>query len=176
MQTTPTSESTPQATASEQIRWPERYLNADIHLYASNEIVIAAPAETIWAWLIRAEAWPDWYPNATHIHFRSVSGPDLRNRVKFAWTTFGIRVFSKVLEFEPCTRLGWESQGMGVHAYHAWLLTPLPDGSTHVLSQQRQRGWLAKLVKKLMPNRVTTQHQVWLEALSRQALSGPPKA
>ncbi len=96
--------------------------------------------------------------------------------MKFAWTTFGIRVFSKVLEFEPSTRLGWESQGMGVHAYHAWLLTPLPDGRTHVLSQQRQRGWLAKLVKKLMPNRVETQHQIWLEALSRQAQAGPPKA
>jgi hypothetical protein len=81
-----------------------------------------------------------------------------------------------VLEFEPCRRLAWESQGMGVHAYHTWLLTPQPDGSTHVLTEETQVGWLSRLVAKIIPNRVQTQHRIWIEALSRKAQSGPPAA
>ena len=166
----------PAAIQNEAIRWPEKYLPAKTHVFASNELVIPATPEVIWAWLIRAEQWPAWYPNSRNIHFRSISGPDLRDRARFAWTTFGIRVFSKVLEFEPGARLAWESQGMGVHAYHTWLLTPRPNGSTHVLTQETQVGWLARLIGKFIPTRVQDQHRIWLEALSRKAQSGPPAA
>jgi uncharacterized protein YndB with AHSA1/START domain len=157
-----------------EIRWPAKYLPAQTHVFVSNEIVIPAPPEAIWAWLVRAELWPTWYPNAKHVHFRSVSGPDLRDRTRFSWSTFGVKVFSKVLEFEPTTRLAWSAHGIGVDAYHAWLLTPLDDGSTHVLTQETQNGWLARLGKKFMPTRMELKHQMWLEELSRQAQSGPP--
>jgi hypothetical protein len=167
---------TPSPIQTGAIRWPEKYLPAKTHVFASNEIVIRATPEVIWAWLILAEEWPSWYPNSKNIHFRSISGPNLRDRARFAWTTFGIRVFSKVLEFEPYVRLAWESQGMGVHAYHTWLLMPLEDGSTHVITQETQVGWLSRLVAKFMPTRVQDQHKVWLEGLSRKALGGPPVA
>ncbi len=157
-----------------EILWPERYQPAHSEVFAHNEIVIPATPEVIWQWLLRADDWPHWYRNAADIHFLSHAGPNLRNRSRFRWNTFGIRVTSKVLEFEPCRRLSWDAQGIGVHAYHAWLLTPLGTGQTHVLTEETQTGWLARLGHALMPKRMEGQHQRWLEALSVRAQSGPP--
>ena len=156
------------------IRWPERFLPANSAVFVSNEITIAAEPETVWRWLIRAELWPHWYPNSSDIHFISTSGPDLRERSRFRWNTYGVRITSKVLEFEPCARLAWEAQGIGVDACHAWLLTPTADGGTHVLTQETQHGWLARLGKLLFPTRMDRKHQLWLESLKERAQSGPP--
>ena len=156
------------------IRWPEHHLPAHSAVFVSNEINIPASPDQVWAWLIRAELWPEWYSNAHYIHFLSTSGPDLRNRSRFRWETFGARITSKVLEFEPCSRLAWDAQGIGIDAYHAWVLTEQPDGSTHVLTQETQRGWRARLGKLLAPKRTETMHQLWLESLSKQAQTGLP--
>jgi uncharacterized protein YndB with AHSA1/START domain len=156
------------------IRWPEDYLPAHANVFAHNEIVIPATPERIWPWLVRAQLWPEWYANSANIHFLSHTGPDLRNRSRFRWKTFGVKITSKVLEFEPYQRLGWDAHGIGINAYHAWVLTPVSAGSTHVLSEGTQSGWLAKLRRTLRPKRMQEQHQLWLEGLSRMAQSGEP--
>jgi uncharacterized protein YndB with AHSA1/START domain len=162
MTTSPTE--TPTRT---RINWPERYHPAKTEALAHNEIDIAAPVDTVWKALVRAEDWPAWYTNAAHIHFTSHAGPDLRDRSRFRWNTFGRRISCKVLEFEPQHRLAWIAQGIGVDAYHAWVLTPLEGGGTHVLTQEAQNGWLARLGKRFMPERTERKHQAWLEELRR---------
>ena len=157
-----------------QIRWPAAFQPQSAAVFGHNEITIPAAPEVIWAWLLRAELWPTWYPNASGMHFLSHAGPDLRDRSRFRWKTFGTRITSKVLEFEPMTRLAWDAHGIGVQAWHAWLLTPEPGGRTHVLTEEVQHGWLARLGKMLSPTRMEAQHQIWLEALSRQAQTGMP--
>jgi uncharacterized protein YndB with AHSA1/START domain len=156
------------------IRWPEKYLPANANVFAHNEIVIAAPPERVWAWLLRAQLWPEWYENSANVHFLSHTGPDLRDRSRFRWKTFGVRITSKVLEFEPERRLAWDAHGIGVDAYHAWVLTPVGDGSTQVVTEETQSGWLARLGAVLMPKRMQAKHQLWLEGLSEQAQSGMP--
>jgi uncharacterized protein YndB with AHSA1/START domain len=157
-----------------EIRWPERYLPAHSAVFVSNEVIIPAAPEAIWRWLIRAELWPEWYTNASDIHFLSTSGPDLRDRSRFRWHTFGARITSKVLEFEPYSRIAWDAQGIGIDGYHAWRLTPLGDGSTEVLTQETQNGWRARIGKLLMPGRMQAMHQLWLESLKAKVASGPP--
>jgi len=159
---------------AQQIQWPEKYLPANAQVFVHNEITIAAPPETVWTWLIRAESWPEWYSNAHHIHFISTSGPNLRDRSRIRWNTFGVRITSKVLEFQPYERLGWDEHGIGVTGYHAWLLTSLPNGGTHVVSEEAQNGWLAKLGNTLMPRRKESMHQLWLEGLRARAEAGLP--
>ena len=163
----------PETYPQPQVTWPESYLPAHTHVFASNEIVIPAPPEHVWSWLLRAERWPSWYSNSADIHFLSHAGPTLRNRSRFRWRTFGAKITSKVLEFEPCRRIAWDAHGVGIEAYHGWILTPQKDGSTHVLTQETQKGWRARLGKLLMPNRMHQLHQMWLESLSRQAQLGP---
>ncbi len=171
MTTTP-SLSRAETTNATPLQWPEGYQPARADVFAHNEIVIPAPAAVVWRILLRAEAWPEWYPNAHDIHFVSHTGPDLRNRSRFRWNTFGFRISSKVLEFEPERRIAWNAHGIGVDAYHVWLLTPLEDGSTHVLTEETQHGWLAALGQRVTPGRLQRQHQVWLEQLSRRARQG----
>jgi uncharacterized protein YndB with AHSA1/START domain len=165
--------------ATNELRWPDRYLPAKSAVFVRNEIVIPATPAEVWPWLLRAEVWPEWYNNSGDIHFLSHAGPNLRNRSRFRWKTFGVRLTSKVLEFEPPVgdrpgRLAWDAHGIGVEAYHTWDLTPLPDGSTYVLTEETQNGWLARLGKALMPQRLGAKHQSWLEGLAAKAQSGPP--
>lgn len=155
------------------INWPEPYLPAKAAVFVHNEIVIPACAKDVWSWVIRAELWPDWYTNAADMHFLSHAGPDLRDRSRFRWRTFGARMTSKVLEFEPERRIAWDAQGHGIDAYHAWVLTPLADGSTEVVSEETQNGWRARLDKWLMPKSRPAMNQLWLESLSVQAQTGP---
>jgi uncharacterized protein YndB with AHSA1/START domain len=154
------------------IQWPERYLPAHAEVFAHNEIVIPAPAGVVWRILLRAAEWPEWYPNAHSIHFVSHTGPDLRNRSRFRWNTFGFRISSKVLEFEPERLIAWNARGIGVEAYHVWVLTPLEDGSTHVLTEETQTGWLAALGRRFMPDHLARRHKLWLELLSQRAQQG----
>lgn len=154
------------------IRWPERYLPTRADVYAHNEVTIPAPAATVWRILLRADEWPAWYPEAHGIHFVSHTGPDLRNRSRFRWNTFGVRISSKVLEFEAERLIAWNAHGMGVEAYHVWMLTPLADGSTHVVTEETQTGWLAALGKRFMPEHLARRHRVWLERLSARAQQG----
>lgn len=157
--------------AENAIQWPVGCSPAESSVHVRNEIEIAAPVEVVWGWLVRAEMWPDWYGNASEVHFTSHTGPALRDRSRFRWKTFGLRVDSKVREFEPFTRLGWDARGMGVNAWHAWVLTATAGG-THVLTEETQTGWLARLGKTLFPKRMEEQHQLWLEGLKRMAEGG----
>ena len=54
------------------------------------------------------------------------------------------------------------------------MLTALADGSTHVVTEETQNGWLARLHQLVAPNRMAAVHQVWLESLSAEAAGGPP--
>ena len=64
----------------------------------------ALPA-AVWAWLVRAELWPTWYPNSHRV--RIVNGPhsDLTLGSRFHWRTFGVAVDSTVAELVPYERL-----------------------------------------------------------------------
>jgi uncharacterized protein YndB with AHSA1/START domain len=169
MTTYPTETTAPVSATSEAIRWPEGFSPGQTAVHIRNEIVIPAPISAVWRALIRAGEWENWYPNVGDIHFISHAGPDLRDRSRIRWNTFGFRITSKVLEFEPQTRLAWNVHGIGVEAYHVWVLTPMDQCRTRVVTEETENGWLASLSKLLMPSRVEKKHQLWLEALSKEA-------
>ena len=136
-------------------------------------MAIAASSETVWAWLIRAQLWPTWYPNSSNIRFLNGKAPDLALGTQFRWKTFGVTVQSTVLEFVPFERLAWDAHGIGLDAYHTWLIRETAHGC-YVIMEETQRGWLARLGKAVRPKRMEQQHQNWLEGLSKKAISGLP--
>jgi len=136
--------------------------------------VIDAPPEKVWEWLIRAERWPDWYPNSSKIRFINPPGPDLQEGTEFGWKTFDVNITSKVQEFVPEERIAWDGDGaLGVRVYHAWLLQKV-EGGCHVLTEERQFGVLCRLDHWLRPKRMHDGHQVWLERLREKARGGLP--
>jgi hypothetical protein len=131
-------------------------------------------SELVWTWLIRAELWPTWYQNSKGVAIEG-GGPDLRAGVRFRWTTFGVKLDSKVEEFVPGERVAWSARAVGVDAYHAWLIEKRPGGC-YVLTEETQNGWLATLSNMLRPQNMSKQHQNWLESLEQKAAKGPPPA
>ena len=91
----------------------------------------------------------------------------------FTWRSFGVSLKSKVEEFVPCQRLAWSAIGMGLEAYHAFLIEGIPNGC-HILTEETQNGWLARLGHTLRPRNMSEKHQMWLEQLRTKAHSGLP--
>ena len=157
---------------SADIAWPARFAPANSPIHVRNELAIAAAPERVWSWLIRAQNWPRWYANASNVRFLDGAPPDLSAGTRFRWRTFGVGIESTVREWAPPARLAWDAHGIGVEAYHAWLITPTADGC-HVLTEETQHGVIARLGALLMPRRMWRYHQIWLESLRERALSGP---
>lgn len=154
------------------INWPEKYSPGKGSLHVRNEIDIQANPETVWAWLIRAKDWPTWYSNSRDVVIEG-GAPDLQAGSKFRWKTFGVSLNSKVEEFSPNQRLSWSARGLGIDAYHAFLIEGRPNGC-HVLTEETQYGWLARLGNTLRPKMTSNQHQLWLERLRAKAQGGLP--
>ncbi|KQS03012.1 hypothetical protein ASG11_00975 [Sphingomonas sp. Leaf357] len=93
-------------------------------------------------------------------------GADLFADARFRWRTFGVALDTRVVEFEPGTRIAWIAEAFGIRAYHAWLITPLADGGCTILTEETQHGWIARIGRRLFPRRMEHWHQRWLEALA----------
>jgi hypothetical protein len=90
-----------------------------------------------------------------------------------AWRFLGATVRVTVKVCEPPRVLDWEGGANGVHAYHAWLLKPVPGG-TLVLTQETERGPLPWLLRWYLRGALHGAHQQWLENLEGVAKNGPP--
>jgi len=155
------------------IRWPKEFHPGVTAVHVSNELEMSATPEAVWECLIRAEYWPSWYVNAKKVAIRRGPRTALASGSVFRWRTFGVAIESKVAEFVPNERIAWTAEGLGVHAYHAWLIERT-DAGCRVLTEETQNGSLARLGNWLMPNRMHKYHQIWLEALARRAETSSP--
>jgi uncharacterized protein YndB with AHSA1/START domain len=126
------------------IQWPKGFETENCSVHVHNELEITASPEVVWAWLIRAQLWPTWYPNSANIEFLFGQPPDLALGTKFRWKTFGITIESMVLEFVPDERISWDAHGTGLNAYHAWLIQKTVQGC-HVITEENQGGVVAQL-------------------------------
>ncbi len=149
------------------IRWPARYAPGTAPVHVKNALAIAAPPAAVWAKLVRATGWPSYYANASKVRIDG-GGDDLGPGATFRWRTFGVDLVTRVEEFVPHERIAWLAHGVGVEAYHAWLIEPTPAGC-HVVTEETQYGALARLGAVLFPQRMHDWHQRWLEGLARVA-------
>jgi hypothetical protein len=156
------------------VRWPADFAPGRAPVHVRNELAMAASPTDVWAWLIRARDWPSWYRNSHDVAIQGdvpVLGPD----ATFRWKTFGMKLVSHVEEFIPAERIAWNARGIGVWAYHAWLIQKTASGC-NVITEETQYGFLSRMGDLLIPGRMHRFHQVWLEALQEKAQQGPPAA
>jgi hypothetical protein len=170
---------------SNQILWPTRYAPANCPIDVRNELEMPSDTAIVWAWLIRARLWPTWYPNSANMRFITGQPPDLALGTRFKWktgflnpdtrkaTAFGLTVDCKVQEFLPPERLAYDFHATGINGYQAWLIKKTETGC-YVLTEETQRGLLARLQKSIAPNRMVKQHQIWLETLKENVAKGFP--
>ena len=156
--------------ASSSINWPDRFHPGRAPVHVRNHLDMEARPENVWAALIDAARWPQWYPNAAKVRILSGGGA-LAPGARFRWTTFGATIVSQVAEFVPHQRIAWTGSAFGIDVYHAWLIEPSARGA-YVLTEETQYGALAHLAAALLPGRMEKFHQIWLERLEARA-SGP---
>jgi uncharacterized protein YndB with AHSA1/START domain len=146
---------------SSQINWPEDYLTKDAEFYVHNKIQINADPQKVWNLLIQAESWPEWYPGMSNVKVLDSSVRNLHADCSFDFSTMGQNFKGQIREFEPYKRLAWETRNAKLGAYHAWLIIPNENGCL-LITDEVQKGTLAKLQKIFLPNKLRKLHDVWL--------------
>jgi len=158
------------------IRWPEKYLPGTTDNYVSNEVIIRGlTTEQVWTYLNDTTHWPTYYQHASEIGFDNGAGPALKDKARFHFTTFGMRIEAEITEYEPPAagkpaRVAWRArvdgnQDEAVDVWHAWLIEDLPGERVRVLTQESQIGEPAKKIAVTKPNPMLNVHQDWLEGL-----------
>ncbi len=66
-----------------------------------------------------------------------------------------------IREFVPYSRLAWETRNEKIMAYHAWLIIPNEEGFL-LITDEVQKGKLARLQKTFLPNKLRKLHDIWL--------------
>jgi len=163
---------------SSKINWPEDLRPENSPVYTYNELVIPAEPRVVWAWLIRAAWWPQWYPHWKEVKILSGPGPDLEPGTVFIatapiWKIFSAKIKTTVQDFSPLARLAWRGKAFGVHGYHAWIIEPQGAGCK-VITEETQRGLLVSLTRSSTQREILNRHQTWLEGLAKMSPRGLP--
>jgi hypothetical protein len=141
-------------------------------LYVRNERRIHAPAERVWAWLVRAPLWPTYVPTAKKVRVEG-GWPELGLGARFTWRQMGQALESEVRDFDPPRRLGWFARNRLLRAYHVWDLRA--DGEAClVTTDESQLGFIPAALGPLVRPRMLRAHDLWLEGLERRASAGAP--
>lgn len=135
-------------------------------MFTHNELVVPGSSERVWAVLVRASRWPQWYVNARHVALAD-GAVDLQAGAIFRWVTFGTAITCEVVHFRPYVRLGWIWWCPGAWGYHGWQLEPAGPG-TRVVTEETQRG--PKIARLAWIDRpvLWLAHAYWLHQLGRQ--------
>lgn len=157
----------------QQVRWPDDYKPEESSFFVHNEIRVAAAPEHVWAELVAAETWPQWYEGAFDVDVQD--GDRLTDGAVFTWTTMDLDFVSTIREFEPPYRLAWESSKDIIQGYHAWLIIPDGDGCI-VITDEAQKGFLTFFESIFVPNKLSELHDQWLAGMKKRAEARSEKA
>jgi uncharacterized protein YndB with AHSA1/START domain len=155
---------------SPHIHWPDGFDPATADLFAHNETHVYASCERVWSYIVDAEKWPRWYPNAADVHLVDGGMGQLAEGSVFRWTTFGLKIESRIHEFVPRSRIGWYgyAPGSAPAFYHTWYLTPA-DGGCHVIMEEVGKGADAAGLRRKDEGLMHHGHDVWLVTLKWMA-------
>ncbi|MEB8337506.1 SRPBCC domain-containing protein [Streptomyces endophyticus] len=154
----------------EAINWPEAMAPSRSPIHFTNELEVEASPETIWSLLVDPRTWPTFYPGVGHVQLLD-GHESLRLGTRFETNLAGQDVFASVQEFQPETRIAWggyPTASEASTAYHAWIITPTPNGS-HLWTEETMRGPLWIELAKQDPEVFWRTHEDLLAALAKVA-------
>ncbi len=149
-------------------RWPDEARPEVSPVYSRREVVVAAPAATVFAWLTHAERWPEWYSQCGSVTILSGPAPVLGTGSHFRWSVLGVSVETTVEESDPPHRLAWSGTGLGAAAYHSWDFEPTAAGC-RVITEETQRGVLPSLLRVVLRPLLSFTQERWLADLAKVA-------
>lgn len=132
-------------------------------LQTTQQIIINAPANKIWALLANPQAWPGW-----NSMIAQTSAPStLQNGSLFSYDTDGMSIHAAVRRFIPSQALAWTGDVLNFHAIQTWTLTPRPGGATLVATSESVNGFMISFF--FSRAQMERDDQSWLEKLKAAA-------
>jgi uncharacterized protein YndB with AHSA1/START domain len=145
------------------IHWPQGLEPRSVDVFVHNEGWIGATAEIVWANLIDASQWPNWYSNSADVRIDGGQSR-LAKGVSFTWKTFNFPLRSAVDVFEPGQEIGWSVDNPRFSVHHAWVLIP-ERGGTRVITEETQKGADAIKFRLAQANAMYDARDWWMSAL-----------
>ena len=152
--------------------WPPLMRPELSDVYAHNELVSPIPPDRLWAWLVRARGWSQWYANCRRLRILG-GGSELELGTSFRWSTFGTTITSTVDVFDSPKALGWTWYGSTASGYHIWLLHDREQGGTRIVTEESQRGLGPHYAPWLFRRLLLASHGMWLRDLSARGQRRP---
>lgn len=135
-------------------------INQDAPVVQKNAILINVKPEVVWQVLTNIESWEDWN--------KRIIKPKLQGKLnigsRFTWKTNGSKIKSTIHSFRLYRVIGWQGKAFGASAIHNWYLEPTKTG-TIVRVQESMEGWIIRLMKKKMNEKLANDMIYWLEQL-----------
>ena len=134
------------------------------------EIFIKASPRAVWKLQSNINGWSDWHPRIKHSR---LNGPLAVGSV-FNWNAGGINITSTLREVKPDKRIGWTGVAFGTRARHIYTFRPQNNG-TLVIAEESLDGWLARLMKVIMPKFLDESMEFSIKTLKDKAEGGRKK-
>lgn len=155
----------------EAIRWPKDMRPSQCAIHFTNELEVAVSPAEIWAVLTDTSAWHLFYPGVQEVEIQG-GGKALHLGTRFETNLAGQDIAASVEEFEPKKRIAWfggPTSASDSVAYHAWIITPTPEGC-HLWTEETMRGPLWLELAKSAPDGFWLAHERLLRDLAGVAL------
>lgn len=135
-------------------------INQEAAVVQTKEIIINAKPQKVWQVLINIQSWDEWNERIKQPKLQGI----LDVGSNFTWKTNGSKIKSTIHTFTPSKILGWQGIAFGASAIHNWYLEPTENG-TKVRVAESMEGWIIKLMKKKMNEKLADDMLYWLEQL-----------
>ena len=135
-------------------------INQEAPVVQTKEIIINAAPQKVWQVLTNIQSWGEWNDRIKKTKLQGI----LDVGSSFTWKTNGSKIKSTIHSFAPYNILGWQGKAFGASAIHNWYLEPTKNG-TKVRVEESMEGWIIKLMKKKMNEKLADDMVYWLEQL-----------
>lgn len=135
----------------------------------SQERVLGATPEVVFALLADVADWPRWQPEVSSSEV--VGAGSLEVGTSFRWKSGGATIVSTVQTLTAPTTIGWTGRAIGTRAVHVWFLEPVASG-TLVRTEESMAGWLPRLLGPMVRRMLEKGVAATLDALQRETGRG----
>ena len=139
-------------------------INQEAPVVQTKSILIEATPEKVWQILTNIQNWDKWNERIK----KSKLQGNLEVGSSFTWKTNGSKIKSKIHSFIPYKTLGWQGKTFGASAIHNWYLEPTENG-TKVRVEESMEGWVVRLMKKKLNNKLADDMVYWLNQLKKES-------
>jgi len=146
--------------------------NQGAPIYAEEQVVVSAPADSVLRILADIPDWPDWHPLVTKVRTNYVM---FGQGIDFAYWQGGWKYNATLHTYDGSLRIGWFTDRLGDYQIQNWTCRPTEAGTEVTITHSRQ-GVIPWLFQVSGQRKLKEQTEVVLKRLQEVAHNGAIEA